>query len=701
MVNRFLAGSLAFVLAVAAPLESARSFWLGKEGENFGRLGASGKGVVSSGTGTSTGGSRAILGNNTVVTFKSNGTFTSTAPFTGQLLVVGGGGGGGGNGGGGGGGGGVNYLASVSVPAGTYTVTVGASGAAGTASGFGGNGGNSSFGALLTAVGGGGGAEGSVANNNGLAGGSGGGSGANGGAVVVGGAGTAGQGNAGGGNGGAGIGNTAPFPSGGGGGGGTIGATATANNAPGNGGDGVLNSITGTAQYYGPGGGGSIFTNGASQTQSSGGLGNSPVYGRGAGNTFGGVIGMPAVGGGAGGGATGSPGFAGGSGQVILVGPTSLIATSQSYTGQVATRSFVPYLAQASTTGWNSRTAHYARVAITSLQVCDVNWYATTTGETSNTGTSLITRTIEYPAGTYTRVTWSSANSVTLSAGQTLCSDAVSVSIPSGALFFDKKYQVNSTQVLIVNGSPKMNLALGDAVNNANVDQTTTTTADSGGGNLIPPAAIIASTSSPSICAIGSSRMSGVGDTVVDSTGDSGYSRMFGGSFAYINMGIPGDVMSELGAGGGAKRIALALQSCSHLWMDPGLNDLNNAKTAAQVEGYISFVVNQWPSLSHVIINDEAAWTTSSDGWTTTSGQTVKSFEAQRVLLNTYIDGLAGYNQIVNANTFDGNGTNSQFWNNPVVGGSQFTADGIHENSPSLVTLAASARFNPALVTNP
>ena len=89
-------------------------------------------------------------------------TFTLSQATTVRLLVVGGGGGGGSDCAGGGGGGGVIEVASVTLPADTYTVTVGAGGAGGRSSQNGGIGGattitDSSGTILYKALGGGGG----------------------------------------------------------------------------------------------------------------------------------------------------------------------------------------------------------------------------------------------------------------------------------------------------------------------------------------------------------------------------------------------------------------------------------------------------------------------------------------------------------------------------------------------------------------
>ena len=211
-----------------------------------------------------TGGTITTVAGRRIHTFTSVGTTSITflVPVTAQILVVAGGGGGGGCGtnnqtGGGGGAGELYYNASYSIPAGTYTVTVGAGGTRGVGSGSTGgtptNGGDSIFGTIDCNGGGRGGAFGGGLDNGG-SGGSGGGSsrGGSGGASVKT---AAGSGNSGGNSGGS----LASGTAGGGGGGGAGGTGAAAgptNDTSAAGGAGLSNSISGAAVTYAAGGSG-------------------------------------------------------------------------------------------------------------------------------------------------------------------------------------------------------------------------------------------------------------------------------------------------------------------------------------------------------------------------------------------------------------------------------------------------------------
>lgn len=240
-------------------------------------------------------------------TYTASSTLTVTGAGLVDVMVCGGGAGGGGEqGGGGGGGGDVIEYASLYVPVGSVTVTVGAGGAAGASGVRGSLGGVSSFGSLLAIGGGAGGASGTANDGNRpTSGASGGGGGPN--ALTT--AGLAFSADTGS-NGG--LGSGAGYSGGGGGGGSTATGSNAANPLGGNGGAGTSNSYTGAAIVVGSGGGGG--TN-ASATAATGGTN----AGNGATNAANATAGTANRGGGGGGGGGASQtAAAGGSGVVII-----------------------------------------------------------------------------------------------------------------------------------------------------------------------------------------------------------------------------------------------------------------------------------------------------------------------------------------------------------------------------------------------
>ena len=269
-----------------------------------------------------------------VYTFTGSGTFVPSTPVVVDYMLVGGGGGGGSAGtvagtqyyGAGGGAGGIVYQAGVTLPATSYSVTIGAGGNGGLiASTPAQNGGNSTFAGEI-AYGGGYGAD-SNAGQGGIGG-------SGGGGLYTSNSGISGQGNSGG---AAGTFNTGA--GGGGGGAGFSGKTSVSTTTGGNGGDGLQMTITGTPTYYGGGGGGSGSTTGGT-----GGLGGgataTTVVGNGANGT------ANTGGGGAAGYSTtiGNRGGNGGSGVLIIrvykiVQTVPLVAPVVTTTGTVTVNS--------------------------------------------------------------------------------------------------------------------------------------------------------------------------------------------------------------------------------------------------------------------------------------------------------------------------------------------------------------------------
>jgi hypothetical protein len=249
---------------------------------------------------SASGGTVSYVGDYTVHTFTSSGTFTL---YSGgeieYLIVAGGGAGGSGYQGGGGGAGGLRTGSIVKTP-GSYTVTIGLGGAGGASGGSTPAASGNSSSAIGIACSGGGRGAGEGPGGGAAASGGSGGGGSHGIGTVAGGAGIAAEGN----NGGSGY---EPVQGGGGGGAGEVGESASSGH-PGDGGDGLF--VFGA--YYAGGGGG---TGRNSTNFTSRGLGGKGGGGNG---LNGGRDGTPNTGGGGGAstylGASGS----GGSGIVII-----------------------------------------------------------------------------------------------------------------------------------------------------------------------------------------------------------------------------------------------------------------------------------------------------------------------------------------------------------------------------------------------
>src|SRR5215207_2795708 len=110
------------------------------------------------------------------------------------------------------------------------------------------------------------------------------------------------------------------------------------------------------------------------------------------------------------------------------------------YTGVVANRCQVLDKLDTAARQAMCRTRHRSSQYLTSIRLVLPNWYvsavASTGGEKGTGGTLTVEASIEYPKGTYTRVTFSGANQGTIANGAQIVSDLVTVNIPDRTPFW-------------------------------------------------------------------------------------------------------------------------------------------------------------------------------------------------------------------------------------------------------------------------
>jgi lysophospholipase L1-like esterase len=384
-------------------------------------------------------------------------------------------------------------------------------------------------------------------------------------------------------------------------------------------------------------------------------------------------------------------------------------SNKQTYLGQVATGCGVPNNLHASNLFSYSRCPHWARDDIRSLQIVLPNWYVNASMvETNGGGIGTWTASIEYPAGTFTQVTFSGSASGTVAAGANLVSDAVAVTIPSGAKFWTRLWQSAPGKMLWTNqycgdGSAQMaySTTLGGCPDLTMGGTAATVTAAENA--MMLPVAIIAQTCKPSIGIVGDSISVGKGD-IGDAGGLQGYlSRAFGGRAALVNVGVSSDTLVNFIASG-TKRRALVNDYCSHVIVEYGSNDVTNARTAAQILADTITVLGYFPT-KRTAVCTLTPRVTSTDAFVTEVNQTVLASEAVRVVVNAQRrNGLAAATTLgVTSAIFDieracESAYLSGKWQ--VIGGTispataTYTDDGVHPNRTGYMAIAAS--INPA-----
>lgn len=347
-------------------------------------------------------------------------------------------------------------------------------------------------------------------------------------------------------------------------------------------------------------------------------------------------------------------------GNLVKIDPTGVFATDAgvaaadilrfgAYTGQVATGCF---FADGATDGvaeeFNSRSAHYARDDIGSLQVAFANFYGE--HESAPGASMAVQAAVEYPVGTVSRITFAGGNTQTTADGAMgAISDAVAVTIPRGALFYIRAYLVNASGVpyIFYNEAHPFSQAEFGAVG-ALTNKVMSGSITPVSGFVVPPALIVARTTRPSFAIFADSIGFGVGDSFDDLSGEKGLRRAFAAHYGYTASAISGVTLGVFVSGSNsAKRRAAISPYVTHVVQQMATNDLGTSGTAADLlTSLTTFLGLSGVSGKKVLQVTAVPRSTSIDGWITTANQTTVN-NTERIAFNRRVRagvaGLAGY----------------------------------------------------------
>lgn len=392
--------------------------------------------------------------------------------------------------------------------------------------------------------------------------------------------------------------------------------------------------------------------------------------------------------------ATNSAGTGSASSASNAVTPTTLLR-------QVATNSNICFDRSALGPNIMSRSRHYARDTLTTIQIALPNWYAAVSSGISTetgSGNAITAKAGILYGGVATPFLWSGSATVTIADGTTSpLSDPLTVSIPSGGAFFIQTY-INSPNTQILSnssGGVALDTANGEECRTGTIsDQSTSTSVPLTGGTnqtglIYRPVLIVAPTTKPSFIVYGDSRCAGVGDSYTGTSGDHGSVIRGLGSRGYINCGVPADTAAGF-LTSHTGRLALAAYA-DHAVVEYGLNDVGGpvGHSAAQTGTDLS-------SIAALLSGDirqatPATSDTSSDSWATTANQTVGStFNGVMNTLRTNIRAvLAGFIGFLEISDILQNTSTDGLWK---VNGTPFwyTTDGSHETNTANLAVAAS-----------
>ncbi len=387
-----------------------------------------------------------------------------------------------------------------------------------------------------------------------------------------------------------------------------------------------------------------------------------------------------------------------GQGNTATSSAQTFTTTLTPYLGYVATRGYIAVGDNTSDKSLMSRTFHYARTNITSLQLALPNWWinGSASSEQLIAGIATTTASIEYPAGTFTRVTFGGSATGTIPASGTLVSDPVSVSIPNGAEFWVRIFLENSHGIVFTGqGDPNFGDAMTASTSIVSDQTMGGTVASTTGASIYMPAAIIGTTTQPSVFIVGDSRVYGNADQSDDASGDVGeVARAIGPNFAYVNAGASGlrtDYLIDfLNADFPSDANMFKLASyASDVINQTAVVDVILGSTTPQVENSLTTLWALFPSHIPVYQTTMPPWTTSTDGWTTLANQTPNSDDAARIGTNDFIrttpSGLAGYFEVANLME---SSQDSGLWKVP-----GYTTDGVHETTAANIDIENSGVF--------
>jgi hypothetical protein len=271
----------------------------------------------------------------------------------------------------------------------------------------------------------------------------------------------------------------------------------------------------------------------------------------------------------------------------------------------------------------------------------------------------LVACAIEYPASTYTRVTFNGETNVNVAASSQVKSDIINITIPANSTYWIRTFVTNSG-----GGWPLTANGLLSGLGGGVLYATTTSFSDLSMGGSIPDSVDSYGWIGPT-AVLGTSETGGlsygaIGDSIVNGIGDSpqtfGFAaRAFGSTNASITVGFPGlNAYQFVGTNFNntwATPTTEYVRHCDVIICEFGINDCSNGQTVSQLQTNLLLIWNYYASRGKRVYQTTITpKTTSTDSWSTVVNQTVDSGNAVRVAVNNWIRGnpapLTGYIEI-------------------------------------------------------
>ncbi len=329
----------------------------------------------------------------------------------------------------------------------------------------------------------------------------------------------------------------------------------------------------------------------------------------------------------------------------------------------------------------NFSTTYYVTEDVAQISVIFPNWYVdqgATQTELGSGSDITIEASIEYPPNVFNPLTFSGKTIGTIPNGENIVADAVRLRLQKGEKFKLRGYLVTPS------GMPLITTIFIDPEGTLCETSATLLTNKTLGGDIVNTSsgfdsqsygsvAILGLASGPSVYVIGTSRTRGSLDIKDLSLGTGEVCRTLANSnISFCNAAVGSDGIFYF-LRSNAKRIKL-LQYYNNIVISHGVNDLLYSPGA--FFSYYKAVLELIPKDIAVFLCTIAPWTTSTDGWATTTNQTITANEPNRLVFNSTlkngkIKGVSGYFDINDAQS-------SSFLSGKWEPGA--TDDGIHAN---------------------
>ncbi|MFT3731122.1 MAG: hypothetical protein QM780_06810 [Hyphomicrobium sp.] len=359
--------------------------------------------------------------------------------------------------------------------------------------------------------------------------------------------------------------------------------------------------------------------------------------------------------------------------------------STSAYEGLVATRCRFRETSDTTNKYANSRSAHFANENLTQIKVGFRN-----DGISGSAAT--ISASVEYPAGTFTQLTFRGSTTIALTNGQETFSDYITLSIPKGDLFWVREFW-NGPSAGRIYYNTWQNSFLGEATEmsaSSLTDKTMSGTISNSGspsGVSRPPVCIVGVTTNKSIVLYGDSIANGVAETEDTSASATGYNNVYGflkrafdaQGFAFYTKTISGSQATGLVA-------SLVAGKCSHLITQYGINDFDTGgKSPATLVSDLSGLTKYAHGRTKVLHVTVLPHTTSTDSWATVGNQSTNNAttDTSRDTFNDSLrNGTSGITRItgyIDSVSIIESGLNSNKW---IASPSPpYTGDGLHPNS--------------------